>query len=135
MSMFGPTHIFTQIYAPAGLRRFVYFVRRSAGHRAELMHATTGITLIITSINLEIRQQQSRTGDIKSVTQDLNSAFSPHQSVLNFWSTATPLLRRISKSHLRRSTLSRTVCESSFWASEEAFETSDNRRHHGGGVG
>jgi len=51
--------------------------------------------------------------------QDVNSAISPDQSVLNSCPTAI---------HCRSaaSTLTRPVYESSFWASKEVYETSDN---------
>jgi len=58
--------------------------------------------------------------------QDVNSSFSPDQSVLNFCSTATRSQRRRRKSRLPRYP-PRPVYESSFWASKKVYEMSDNR--------
>jgi len=68
---------------------------------------------------------------INKMTQNVNSTFSPDQSVLNFRSSAQ-LLRGCSAADaspaLRRSTLPRPVYESSFWTSKEVHEASHNRR-------
>ena len=69
----------------------------------------SGITLLMT---LEISHQQS---SIQSTLRGVNSVFSPDQSVVNFCSAATRLQRRRRKSRLRRYTLPRPVCESSFF--------------------
>ena len=61
------------------------------------------------------------------IIQDVHSAFSPDQFVLNVCSAATRLQRRRHKSRLRRSTLPRPVYKSSFWASKEEYETSRDR--------
>ena len=58
---------------------------------------------------------------------NVNSAFSPDQSVLNFRLTATRSQHRRPKSRLRRSTLPRPVYESSYWTSKDVYETSHDR--------
>jgi len=66
------------------------------------------------------------------VIQDVNSAFLPDQSLLNF-STSAQLLHGCSVAHDSPAyavILSRPVYESSFFTSKEIYETSDSRRSH-----
>jgi len=65
---------------------------------------------------------------INTMIQDVHvySAFLPDQSVLNFCSTATRSQCRRCR-RLRRSTPTRSVYESSFWASKAVYETSHNQ--------
>jgi len=104
--------------------------------RAELIYVTTELYHFNMLMTLEIGQQQcciicvQFTCRATKMTQRLISAFSQDQSAikcLKFCSTATRLHYRRRKSRLRRSTLPRPVCESSFWPSKEVDETSHNR--------
>jgi len=65
---------------------------------------------------------------IKMIHDDVNSVFSPDQSVSNFRSSARLLHGCRRKSRLRRSTLRRPVHQSSFWTSKEVYETFQSRR-------
>ena len=110
----------------SGLRRFVglYLMRTGAGCcRAELIHVTTELYHFNMLMTLEIGQQQcciicvQFTCRATKMIQRLISAFSQDQSAikcLKFCSTATRLHYRRRKSRLRRSTLPRPVCGSSF---------------------
>jgi len=66
-----------------GLRRSVYLVQRGADRRAEPMYITAGYHFNICGIvciQFKLRAN--------NMIQELNCAFSPDQSVLNFCSTA-----------------------------------------------
>ena len=103
-------------------RGAVLFVLRGAGRRRELMSVTAGYHFNMQT-NLEIRQEQCCTVGIQlfklranKMIQNLNSVFSPSQSVLdNCCTAAVPL---------RRSTLPCPLYKLSFWTPMEVYKTS-----------
>ena len=79
------------------------------------------------SMNFDFKQQQCCCIQFKlranKIIQEVNPAFSPDQSMLNFCSAAADGRSAADASLSYAAILPRSVYESSFWTSKEVYET------------